>query len=101
MTAARKAALRTVALMLRFRSTKPTAKSPKYVHYRNIAQALNLTCNEVQHMCRAALRPKKTLTSRKLVRKLSDHHVQFLISPLTLEKWSGLTMKQRSVYFHR
>ena len=101
MTATRKTWLRTVTLMLRYKSTKPTVKSPKYVTYKNIARALNITDNEVQHICRAALRPKKPLSSRKMVRKLSDQHVQFLISPFTLEQWSGYTMRQRTVYFHR
>ena len=101
MTAERKAWLKTLALMLRYRSTKPTVKSSKYVTYKNIARNLNLTYNEVQHICRAALRPRKPLISRKMVRKLNDQHVQYLISPLTLEHWAGLTMKQRTVYFHR
>ena len=101
MNVARKAWLRTVALMLRYKTTKPTFKSQKYVQYKQVADALNLTYNEVQHICRAALRPKRPLTSRKMIRKLNDQHVQFLISPLTLEHWAGLTMKQRTVYFHR
>ena len=94
MTAERKTWLRTVTLMLRYKSTKPSVKSPKYVTYKNIARALNLTDNEVQHICRAALRPKKPLTIRKMVRKLSDQHVEFLINPLTLEHWAGVTMQQ-------
>ena len=46
-TAAKKAWLRTVALVLRYRSVKPTVKSQKYVPYKKLADALNLTCNEV------------------------------------------------------
>ena len=72
MEAQRKASLRTMALLLRFRTNKPTIKQPKYVTYRRIAQALNLTCYEVQHICRTALRPPKKMTSRQLVRKLDD-----------------------------
>ena len=87
--------------MLRFNTTKPTVRSLKFAHYRKIAQALNITYNEVQHICRAALRPPRPMTTEKMVRQLSDEHVQFLISPYTLEKWAGLTMKQRTVYFHR
>ena len=67
-TAAKKAWLRTVALVLRYRSVKPTVKSQKYVPYKKLADALNLTYNEVQHIFRAALRPKKQLTSRKKAR---------------------------------
>ena len=37
----------------------------------------------------------------KLVRKLGPEHVKFLTSLHTLEQWSGLTMKQRTVLFHR
>ena len=55
----------------------------------------------MQHICRAALRPAKTLSGDKLVRKLGPEHVGFLTSLHTLEQWSGLTMKQRTVLFHR
>ena len=41
------AALRTAALLIRFRTTKPTMKSFKFVSYKGIAAALNLTQNEV------------------------------------------------------
>ena len=47
MTTEKKAALRTAALMIRFRTTKPTIKSWKYANYRTIAAGLNLTQNEV------------------------------------------------------
>ncbi len=35
------------------------------------------------------------------MRKISSEHVQFLTSLHTLEQWSGLTMRQRTVLFHR
>ena len=101
MTTEKKAALRTAALLLRFRTTKPTTKSWKFTSYRTIATALNLTQYEVQHVCRKALQPQRTLTSKQLVRKLDQDHIDFLISPITLERWAGLTMQKRTVYFHR
>ena len=93
--------LRRAALLIRFRSTHPTIKSRKYATYKIIASILNLTQNEVQHICRKALKPQKTLTSKQIVRKLDQEHIDFLINPVTLERWAGLTMKQRTVYFHR
>ena len=93
--------LRRAALLIRFRSTHPTTKSIKYATYKTIASILNLTQNEVQHICRKALKPQKTLTSKQIVRKLDQEHIDFLISPITLERWAGLTMMQRTVYFHR
>jgi len=57
--------------------------------------------NQVQHICRAALRPERTLTSTELVRRLDQEHVNFLTDFRTLELWAGLTMKQRTVLFHR
>ena len=57
--------------------------------------------NQVQHICRTALRPIKTLSGDKLVRKLGPEHLKFLTSMHTLEQWSGMTMKQRTVLFHR
>jgi transposase len=73
----------------------------KYVTYSTIAQGLHMTYNQVQHICRTALRPTKTLSGYKLVRKLDQVHVNFLTSLYTLEQWAGLTMKQRTVLFHR
>ena len=93
--------LRNAALLIRFRTSRPTIKSRKYATYRTIAAALNLTQNEVQHICRKALQPKRSLTSKQLVRKLDQEHINFLISPITLERWAGLTMKKRTVFFHR
>ena len=87
--------------MIRFRTTQPSIKSWKYATYKTIAAALNLTQNEVQHICRNALKPQKTLTSEQLVRHLDQEHKDFLLSPITLERWAGLTMKKRTVYFHR
>ena len=93
--------LREAVLLLRFRCTGPTLGAHKYAAYSTIAQGLHMTYNQVQHICRTALRPTKTLSGDKLVRKLSPEHVQYLTSMHTLEQWSGLTMKQRTVLFHR
>ena len=57
--------------------------------------------NQVQHICRAALRPARPLDGKWLVRQLGQEHVDFLTSLRTLEEWAGLTMKQRTVLFHR
>jgi len=87
--------------MIRFRTTQPTSKSRKYATYKTTASTLNLTQNEVQHICRKAFKPQRTLTNKQLARKLDQEHIDFLISPFTLEKWAGITMKKRTVYFHR
>ena len=97
----RKDKLKAAALIIRFRTTQPTAKSKKYATYKTIAATLNLTENEVWHICRKALVPKKTLTVQQIVRQLNQEHINFLINPKTLERWAGLTMKQRTVFFHR
>ena len=97
----RKFELKTATLLIRFRSTKPTVKSKKYVSYRNIAKTLNLTKNEVQYICSKALKPKKSLTKKQPVRKLDQEHIDFLLDPHVLEKWAGRTMKQRTIMFHR
>ena len=51
--------LRKAALLIRFRTSTPSAKSFKYVSYKSIASILNLNVNEVQHICRKALLPEK------------------------------------------
>ncbi len=95
------AELREAVLLLRFRSARPTPGALKYAAYSTIAQGLHMTYNQVQHICRTALRPAKPPTGDKLVRKLGPEHLNFLTSMHTLEQWSGLTMKQRTVLFHR
>ena len=88
-------------LLIRFRCTQPAPDARKYAAYSTIARGLNMTYNQVQHICRAALRSIKTLSGDRLVRKLDPEHLHFLTSLHTLEQWSGLTMKQRTVLFHR
>ncbi len=77
--------LRKAALLIRFRTSTPSAKSFKYVSYKIIAAMLNLTVNEVQHICRKVLLPEKKITAEQLVRKLGQVHLDFLLSPVTLE----------------
>ena len=89
----RKLELRTAALLIRFRSTKPSLKSKKYVSYKRIAMTLNLTENEVQYICRKALMPTKPITADKKVRMLDQEHYDFLLNPRILERWAGFTMK--------
>ena len=93
--------LRLAALMLRYRTIKPTASSRKYLSYRVISQTLNLTQHEVQHICRKSLKPKTILSPKKILYKLEQEHVDFLLNHRTLELWAGLTMKERALRFHR
>ena len=60
-----------------------------------------MTYNQVQHICRAALMPVKAPSGYKLLHKLGPEHIWFLTSLHTLEQWSGKTMKERTVLFHR
>ena len=64
------AELREAVLLLRFRCTQPTAGGHKYAAYSTIAQGLHISYNQVQHICRSALRPRKKLSGDKLVREL-------------------------------
>ena len=41
------------------------------------------------------------MTADQLVRKLDPIHIDFLLNPVILEQWCGLTLKQRTVRFHR
>ena len=88
-------------MLLRFREENPTKASKKYYSYAKIARILNLNPYEVQHLCRAALVPPKLANVEAQVRKLEKEHVDFLLDQRTLERWSGLTMKERTVMFHR
>ena len=88
-------------LILRFKCTEPKPDTRKYFAYSRIAQALGMTYNQVQHVCRAAIKPKKMQGDDRLVRKLGPEHLHFLTSMQTLEQWAGKTMKERTVLFHR
>ena len=66
------AELREAALLLRFRTTKPTGKSFKYLSYKRIAGFLKLSEYEVQHICRKTLKPPMPLSSAKLVYRLDQ-----------------------------
>ena len=64
------AELRKAVLLLRFRCTRPTPATRKYAAYSAIAQALSITYNQVQHICRRAVRPDAPFKPEKQVRKL-------------------------------
>ena len=66
------AELREAALLLRFRTTRPTAKSFKYLSYKRIASFLKLSEYEVQHICRKSLKPVIPLSPDKLVYRLEQ-----------------------------
>ena len=72
-------------LLLRFRCTRPTPGAHKDAAYSMIAQGLLMTYNQVQHICRTALRPTETLSDNRLVRQLGPEHFNFLTSMHTLE----------------
>ena len=96
-----KAELQKATVLLRFRCTNPTAKSLKYLSYSRIANALDITYNDVQHICRQVLKAPRKLTIDQQARKLAQTHIDFLLHERTLELWSGYTMKERTVLFHR
>ena len=93
--------LRVAVLLIRFRSMTPNTSSRKFATYKTISKSLNLTQNEVQHICRKALKKVKPPTAKQKERKLEQKHIDFLLSPHTLEQWAGLTMKLRQLRFHR
>ena len=93
--------MREAVLLLRFRCTRPKPDAHKYSAYGTIARALGISYNQVQHICRSALRPIKAMSGDRIVRKLGPEHLHFLTSLHTLEQWSGMTMKQRTILFHR
>ena len=70
----RKSEMLTAVLLIRYRTTTPTSKSKKYVSYKRIASTLNLTENEVQHICRKALMPTRKLSADMKVRMLDQEH---------------------------
>ena len=87
--------------MLRYRTSEPTSESRKFLSYSRIAAILNLTHAEVEHICRKALNTPTALSDGKRVRKLDQEHLDFLLNQRTLEQWSGLTLQERTVRFHR
>ena len=93
--------LREAVLLLRFRCTQPTPTTRKYAAISTIARGLQLTYNQVQHICRKALQPSAPLKPDKQLRKLDKEHVDFLLNERVLEQWAGRTMKERTVLFHR
>ena len=52
-------------------------------------------------MCRSALKPQKPFTFDQQVKLLEQEHIDYLLNQRTLEQWSGLTLKERTVMFHR
>jgi hypothetical protein len=87
-------------LLLRFRRTDPGPLAHRFAAYAKIAEALNLTVNEVTHLCRKAQRvPDPSRRRRDPARELEQHHVAHLLSGRTLERWAGKTLLERSALF--
>ena len=76
-------------------------KSAKFVSYAKIATFIGITYNEVQHICRQALKFQLPSKPQQLIRKLGEEHINFLRNERTLELWAGKTMHERVVLFHR
>ena len=55
-------------LMLRYHTTKPTKSSPTFAHYKEIAQALNLSYAVVQHIARTGCEKPQPMTIEQRVR---------------------------------
>ena len=55
----------------------------------------------MQHICRQSLKHKGPIKLEKRVRQLDQEHAAFLTDERVLEAWSGKTLKERTVLFHR
>ena len=53
---------------MRFRALASTHKRCKYMTYASITRVLGITYNDVQHICRQALKQKKPAKLKVLVR---------------------------------
>ena len=101
MSDTKKAELLKAVLLLRYRTTQPNSSSHKFLSYKNISDTLNLNYHVVQHLCRNSLLKQQLISPEKQVRVLEQVHIDYLLSQRTLEMYSGLTMKQRTIRFHR
>ena len=88
-------------MLLRYRCTDPSATSHIYISYLQIAKALRVPYNTVQHICRYAVEPRRQAPRSREFTKLEQHHIDFLTSYETLEEWAGYTLKYRAKLFHR
>ena len=85
-------------LLLRFRTLTPNLNDIKYMSYARIVKLVCLTYNQVQHICRQAMKKKKR---PDISRHLDQVHIDFLKDARNLELWSGKTVKERCTLFHR
>ena len=101
LTKQQQAELKEAVLMLRFGHTKDQRK-PKAVHsYIDIAKALSLPYNIVQHLCRFKPVTERKKKYKASVWKLEGEQLNFLFNEETLKLWSALTLKERVTLFHR
>ena len=93
---------REAVLLLRFHTATPKPGCVKYCSYGKISQIVKLTLNQIQHICRSAQKScGKRAKTADTSRRLDQMHEDFLRNPRTLELWSGKTLKERAVLFHR
>jgi len=81
---------------------KPKRTAATFVKLATIAKILSLPFSQVKHVCSRDViaknrRPKKA----KVERVLEEQHIAFLTSQETLKAWTGYSLAQRCVLFHR
>ena len=93
--------LRVAVLLIWFRSMTSSVFSLKFATYNTYSKSLNLTQNEVQHICRKAFKTVRAPTAKQQERKLEHKHIDYLLSSQNIEQLAGLTMSWRKVRYHR
>lgn len=92
--------MRKAALLLRFRRVDPVRTSLRFMSIRRIADTLNLSANEIAHLCRQAQSGRNQRGRRRdPARVLEQPHIDFLTSERTLERQAGKTLAERSALF--
>ena len=85
--------------LLRFGKSHLLKKKVPVRAYGDIASALGLSVNQVQHLCRFVSKCSVRTKITRQRRKLTDAQKRYLLDADTLKRWAGFTIKDRTVIF--
>ena len=88
---------------LRYSPTAALMPGTVYASVPHIAKIVKLSSTQVRKRLKLGVGGRKSPAKRKLgpASKLTGQHVQYLVSPVTLQRWAAKMVDERVVLFHR
>ena len=90
-------------LLLRFGTGDPGQAARPVLNFASIAKVVRKPVSTVRDLIKRGIvsKMKKLPIQRRKRSKLNQQHIDYLCNQRTLREWAHLSLKQRTVMFHR